>query len=107
MKITLTRETIIKVLKKELPYLKDRYGVDKIALFGSFAKGIQGKKSDIDILIDIRKSIGLDFIELADRLEELLGKKVDVATFDCFKKSFRNPRYKHIAEDVKKSLIYV
>ena len=107
MKITLTRETIIKVLKKELPYLKDRYGVDKIALFGSFAKGIQGKKSDIDILIDIRKSIGLDFIELADRLEEILGKKVDVVTFDCFKKSFRNPRYKHIAEDVKKSLIYV
>ena len=107
MKITLTREKIIKVLKKELPYLKDRYGVDKIALFGSFAKGIQGKKSDIDILIDIRKSIGLDFIELADRLEEILGKKVDVVTFDCFKKSFRNPRYKHIAKDVKKSLIYV
>ncbi len=61
MEITLTREKIIKVLKKELPYLKDRYGVEKIALFGSFAKGIQGKKSDIDILVDLRKFLSLSF----------------------------------------------
>lgn len=104
---TLTREKIIGILKKELPYLKDKYGVGKIALFGSFAKGEQKKKSDIDILVDLNKPLGLDFIELADRLEQRLGTKVDVVTFDCFKRSFHNPRYRHLAKDIKRSLIYV
>lgn len=94
-------------MKKELPYLKDKYGVERIVLYGSFAKGKQKKKSDIDILVDLRKTLGLEFVELADRLEEILGRKVDVATFDHFKRSFNNPRYKHIAEDIKKSMIYV
>ncbi|MCL5062969.1 MAG: nucleotidyltransferase family protein [Nitrospirae bacterium] len=103
----LTKEKIIEILKKEFPYLKNKYGVEKIALFGSFAKGEQRKKSDIDILVDLEKPLGLDFIELADLLEKRLGRKVDVATFDCYKRSLNNPRYKHIAEDIKKNLIYV
>lgn len=103
----LTREKVISILKKELPYLKDRYGVERIFLFGSFAKGQQTKKSDIDMLVDIKKPLGLEFVALADRLEEILGRKVDVATYDHFKSSFHNPRYKHIAEDINKSLIYV
>ena len=104
---TLTREQLIAILKKELPSLRDQYGVERIILFGSYAKGTQKKKSDVDILVDIRKPLGLEFVALADRLEEILGRKVDVATYDHYKRSFRNPRYKHIAEDVKKSLIHV
>jgi len=103
----LSQDKVVKILRKELPFLRDKYGVKKIAVFGSFAKRRQKKKSDIDILVDFRRPLGLDFFELADKLEEKLGKKVDVATFDCYRRSFNNPRYKHIAEDVKKSLIYV
>jgi hypothetical protein len=103
----LSQNKTIRILKKELPFLRDKYGVERIAIFGSFAKGKQGRKSDIDILVDLRKPLGLDFVELADRLEEKLGKKVDIATFDCYRRSFNNPRYKHIAEDIKKNLIYV
>jgi len=51
--------------------------------------------------------LGLEFVALADRLEKILGRKVDVATYDHYKRSFHNPRYKHIAEEIKKSLIYV
>jgi len=107
MNQTFTKERIIKILRKELPYLKEKYGVEKIVLYGSFAKGTHKKKSDIDILVDIKKPIGLEFVSLADRLEEILGRKVDVATYDHYKRSFHNPRYKHIAEDIKKSLIHV
>lgn len=107
MKSTLTKENVINVLRRDLLFLKDRYGVEKVAIFGSFAKGKESGKSDIDILIDLKKPIGLDFIELADRLDEKLGKRVDITTFECFRKSFKKPRYKHIAEDVEKSLIYV
>jgi predicted nucleotidyltransferase len=65
----LTREQVISILKKELPYLKDKYGVERIVLYGSFAKGSQKKKSDIDILVDLHKTLGLKFIELADMNE--------------------------------------
>jgi predicted nucleotidyltransferase len=106
-KTMLTREQVISILKKELPKLKDKYGVKRIILYGSFAKGSQKKKSDIDILVDLQKTLGFEFMELADRLEEILGRKVDVTTYDHYKRSFHNPRYKHIAEDIKKSLIYV
>lgn len=103
----LTREQVIAILKKELPYLKDKYGVEKIILYGSFAKGSQKKKSDVDILVDLHKTLGLEFVGLAHILEEKLQRKVDIATLEHFKRSFHNPRYKHIAEDIKKSMIYV
>lgn len=103
----LSKNKTIELLKRELPFLASEYGVKRIAVFGSYAKGKQKKKSDIDILVDLKKPLGLDFIELADRLEEILGERVDVATFDCYKRSFSNPRYKHIAEDIEKSLVHV
>lgn len=103
----LSIETIISILKKELPYLKDKYGVEKIVLYGSFVKGTARKNSDVDMLVDIRRPIGLEFVSLADRLEDKLGRKVDVATLSHYKESLGNPRYKHIAEDIKKSMIYV
>jgi predicted nucleotidyltransferase len=103
----LTREQVISILKKELPYLKEKYGVERIILYGSYAKGTQKKKSDVDILVDLRKPLGLEFVALADCLEEILSRKVDVATLDHFQKSLHNPRHKPIAEDIKRSMIYV
>lgn len=103
----LTKEKIIKILKKELPHLRENYGVEKVVIFGSYAKGSQKKRSDVDILVELKKPLGLDFVELAYYLEDVLGKKVDIATFNCFKNSLKNPRYRHIAKDVEKSLIYV
>jgi uncharacterized protein len=102
-----TREQIISILKKELPYLKEKYGVEGIVLYGSFAKGNPKKTSDVDILVDIRRAIGLEIVDLANMLEDRLGRKVDIATLSHYKRSFGNPRYKHIAEDISKSMIYV
>jgi predicted nucleotidyltransferase len=103
----LSREEIITILKQELPRLKEQYGVERIVLYGSYAKGKQKNKSDIDVLVDLKETLGFEFFSLNDRLEEILGRKVDLATFDHYKSSFHNPRYKHIAEDIEKSLIYV
>ncbi|MBT9536943.1 MAG: nucleotidyltransferase domain-containing protein [Nitrospirae bacterium] len=103
----MSQEKIISILRKEMPYLKDKYGVERIMLYGSFAKGKQNKKSDVDVLVDLRKTLGFEFIALADRLEAKLGRKVDIATFEHFKQSFHSPRYRHVAEDIKRSLIYV
>jgi len=87
--------------------LREKYGVERIAVYGSFAKGNQTKKSDIDILVQLVKPLGLDFIELAYYLEKVLKRKVDLATFDGLKRSIENPRYKHIASDIQRTLSYV
>ena len=107
MKERRTKEQILRILKKELPYLNEKYGVERMAIYGSFAKGNQSKRSDVDILVQLIKPLGLDFIKLTYHLEKVLKRKVDLATFDTLKRSLENPRYKHIASDIQGTLSYV
>ena len=67
---------------KMLPILK-RYDVCRAALFGSAASGEATEDSDIDLLVSFEgeKSL-LDLAGLKIELEELLGRKVDVLTYD-------------------------
>lgn len=107
MKEPQTKQEIVNILKKQLPYLQERYGVQRIAIYGSFAKGNQTRKSDVDILIQLMRPLGLEFVELAYHLEKILKKKVDLATFDTLRRNLENPRYKHIASDIDRTLSYV
>jgi predicted nucleotidyltransferase len=100
-------ENIIQALKKELPYLREKYGVERIAVFGSQVKGTSTKESDVDILVELTKPLGLEFVNLAYYLEEVLGKKVDLTTFATLRQNRENPRYKHIATDIERTLSYV
>ncbi len=71
-------------IKKKILSTIKREDVVKAALFGSFAKG-EEKRSDIDILIEYRKGAGkslLDMVKLQFELEEILGRKVDLFTYD-------------------------
>lgn len=65
-----------------MPILK-RQGVTKAALFGSVVRGEATKKSDVDLLIRFKgqKSL-LDLVGLQLELEEKLGRKVDVLTYN-------------------------
>ncbi len=103
----LTREDVLSILKEEMPHLRRKYGVQRMLLYGAFAKGKPTDKSDVDILVALRKDLGFAFIELADRLEELLGRRVDITTCSHFESSSRNQRYRHIAEDIRQSMIHV
>ena len=98
---------ILETARMELDYLKKRYGVERLAIFGSFAKGRGRRRSDVDILVQLRKPLGFDFMRLADYLEQALGRKVDLATFQTMKRSKREPRYKQVVEDIEKTLVYV
>jgi len=81
-----TKEEIVNILKKELPFLKEKYGVKKIGIFGSYSKEMQDEKSDLDILVQFERPIGFfDFITLEDYLKEKLGIKVDLVTEDAIK----------------------
>ena len=74
------QQKIVDVLRREIPYLKENYGVKKIALFGSVVSGKYTKHSDVDMVIEFEKPIGLSFIDLAEYLETKLGRKTDILT---------------------------
>jgi uncharacterized protein len=61
------------------PILAEKYGVKEIGIFGSYVRGEQKPKSDIDVLVAFSGSISLlDFIHLENELSDLLGVKVDL-----------------------------
>jgi len=99
----LTRAKIIQIIKNEKPHLADEFNVKKIGLFGSFARGRQTGKSDIDIVVEFSKPIGFKFINLCDYLEKKLGEKVDILT----PAGIQGIRLKHIAKDIRGTIIYV
>jgi len=74
------REKILERLRAGLPALKRQFPLHRLALFGSVVRGEASAASDIDILADVEPSIGLDFVTLADRLEELTGHKIDLVS---------------------------
>jgi uncharacterized protein len=102
-----SRELVIRTIKSELPYLREQFGVERIALFGSFARSEQHEDSDVDILVSLSKPLGFSFIQLADYLEEKLGRKVDLITMTTLEMGTADPRRAHIAREIRDSLINV
>ena len=82
--------TIQSIKRKIIPILK-RQGVTKAAFFGSFARGEAKKNSDIDILVKLKKGKSLfDFVGLKLELEEKIGKKVDLLSYNGINHRLRN-----------------
>jgi predicted nucleotidyltransferase len=76
----ITKEEILKTLINDKSELQREFKVSRIALFGSYARGDQRADSDVDILVEVDPSIGLDFVTLAERIEQLLGVHVDLVS---------------------------
>ncbi len=99
----MTREKVIEILRKELSYLVSEYGVKKMGLFGSYAKGTPAKGSDIDILVEFDRPIGLKFMEFAEYLEGLLGTGIDILT----PAGIESIRIERVARSITESIVYV
>ncbi|MHB1252780.1 MAG: nucleotidyltransferase family protein [Candidatus Humimicrobiaceae bacterium] len=77
--------------------LVNKYKVKEIGIFGSFVRGQQSKKSDIDILVEFSEPIGFfEFLDLEEYLEKILKNKVDLVS----KKALKPNIGKHIIEEV-------
>lgn len=73
------KQEIINIIRDTKPELATRYGVERLGLFGSYVRGQQRKRSDIDILVSFNREIDLfDFIDLREHLEARLQHKVDL-----------------------------
>jgi len=72
----------IRIDREQLAKLCRRYGVARLEVMGSFARGEEGPDSDLDILVTFKPGvrIGLEFVALQDELEDLTGRPVDLLT---------------------------
>lgn len=76
------KKNITQIKKSVLPILKEA-GIKRSALFGSFVRGEASERSDIDMLVDLPRGKTLfDLADLENKLEEALGREVDVLTYN-------------------------
>jgi predicted nucleotidyltransferase len=97
-----TDKEIFKQIREHKDVLK-KYGVKRIGLFGSYIKGEQKKNSDIDFLVEFAKPDFNNFMHLCFYLEHLFSRRVEILTPD----GVRSIRIKEIAEEIKRSVVYV
>ncbi len=85
------KQEVLDIIKQHQRELTEVYGVKSLALFGSVARDEAGPASDIDMLVEFDRPVGLfGLFSLQDRLEELLGRKVDLGTPDSLKPRLRS-----------------
>ena len=78
------------ILQSHKEELRVKYHVKELGVFGSFARGEESNKSDIDILVDFDEPIGWEYIDLISYLESILGLKVDLVTPMALKRQIKN-----------------
>jgi len=79
---TRKKSNVLKKIEAAAPAIRAQFGVTKIGIFGSFARGEQTKSSDVDVLVDFAQGYATlhNFIGLSDYLETLFRRKVDLLT---------------------------
>jgi hypothetical protein len=84
------RNEVVRILTEHQKELSEKYGVKSLALFGSVARDEANPKSDVDVLVEFDRSVGLfGLFALQDYLEALLGCPVDLGTPDSLKPRLR------------------
>ena len=83
------RAEVLAVLHQHYPALAAEFKLNNLQLFGSFVTDEATSSSDVDLLASFAEPIGFGFIHLADRLEALLGRKVDLVAADGIKENRR------------------
>jgi uncharacterized protein len=86
----MTRDQVLAKLRALKPSLEREYGVRRLRLFGSYARDQAQQDSDIDLIVDLIRPLGLDFFGLEIDLAERLGRKVDLATPDGLHRAIKD-----------------
>jgi len=90
----------IKALLVELkPDLLRKYPIASIGLFGSVVRDDFGPESDIDIIVDFHRPVGMEFSNLAYELEKNFHRTVDLVSVRGIKKKY--------LEAIQREIVYV
>ncbi len=92
--------SVIDTLRELKPILKEKYGIEEFAVFGSVAKGTDTKDSDVDIaILKFHILDAFSLFEARDFLQEKINKPIDLGIFKSMKTFIKNR--------IKKDFIYV
>lgn len=93
-------EEIQDILRQKKPLLRERFNVKEIGIFGSFVRGEEKDTSDLDILVELERPVGLiKFVSLQNYLSDELGEKVDLVMKSALKT--------RIKKDILSEVVYV
>ena len=81
----MNRKEVLEVLKNSKSLLVNKYGINVIGLFGSYADNSQRPDSDIDILVEFSRPIGMEVVDLVMELEDILDGPVDLVSKQALK----------------------
>lgn len=94
------REEVVAALRKHKPELAERFGVEKLALFGSFARNKASGDSDVDILVGFNEpATSGAFFGVQFYIEDVLHRSVDLVTTKALRPELRS--------QVERDAIYV
>lgn len=88
----LNRDTILAELRRMKPEFSRRYGVNRMALFGSFAKDTANPDSDIDVVVELAEPDLFDLVHIKGDLESGLQRRVDVIPYTILMNGFLKAR---------------
>ncbi|MGE4398704.1 MAG: nucleotidyltransferase family protein [Campylobacterales bacterium] len=95
-----TKTEVIETIKLNKHRIEAEFGVTKIGVFGSVARGEAKEKSDIDIAVEMKSENKFrNFMALERYLKKLLGKRIDLGIESTLKPSVR--------AEIKKEIVYV
>ncbi len=72
------------------------YGITRMGIFGSVARGDDTPRSDIDLLVEFGRPVGIEFIDLGEILEKVLDRKVDMVS----RRGIKDKYFKEIERDI-------
>lgn len=84
------------ILQQLKPELSSRFHVQSLGLFGSVVRHDFSPSSDIDIIVDFNKPVGIEFIDLANYIERHLQKKVDLVS----RRGIKDNYFKAIEQEI-------
>ncbi len=77
----MTRDEVLKKLRDLKPWLESQ-GIGRVRLFGSHARDEALPDSDVDLIVELSRPMGLDYFRIEDELGEKLGARVEMSTED-------------------------
>jgi predicted nucleotidyltransferase len=99
-------DAVLRSKMREVIALCQRHGIARLEVFGSAARtDFDPQKSDYDFIVEFEENrpgtnYGFRFLDCADALESLLGRKVDILTQD----SIRNPYLKQAIDEDRQTI---